>query len=125
MLHDDDHDRLKTLLADHTATILKLLDERHTRLASACTEVIIASEERTDAAVQELHADMQRLRQAVDDLAAGRRADTIEQTRQIAERLDTIDAHIRLILERLERGDRRFAAIDARLRAVEPKDAAV
>jgi uncharacterized phage infection (PIP) family protein YhgE len=125
MLHDDDHDRLKTLLADHTATILKLLDERHTRLASACTEVIIASEERTDAAVQGLHADMQRLRQAVDDLAAGRRADTIEQTRQIAERLDTIDAHIRLILERLERGDRRFADIDARLRAVEPKDTTV
>jgi hypothetical protein len=121
MLHDD----LKTLLAEHMATTLKLLDERHTRLASACTEVIIASEERTDAAVQELHADMQRLRQAVDDLAARRRADTIEQTRQIAERLDTIDAHIRLILERLERGDRRFAAIDARLRAVEPKDAAV
>jgi hypothetical protein len=125
MLHDDDHDRLKALLAEHTATILKLIDERHTRLAGACTEIIIASEERTDAALQRLHADMQRLHQAVDDLAAGRRGDTIDQTRQIAERLDVIDAHIHLILERLERDDLRFADIDARMRAVESKDATV
>jgi hypothetical protein len=122
---DQEYDRLKTLLAEHTATILKLLDERHTRLTGTFTEAIIASEERTGIVVSGLQEDMQSLRQAVDDLFAGRRADATEQTRQIAERLDTIDAHIHLIIERLERGDRRFADIDARLRAVEPKDTTV